>query len=158
MSWQLTDTNGVGVVRERYWLTFAPGEMRSCTSCHGINVDDQVHQPAPTNTPEALITLLNYWKTKVSIQPAIVTNQGAAYAQVTFTWRPAEAGVTYHVQESSDLLSWSDIATYSSADVTLSSTALEMSAVGSPDQEVTVRDTSGLGDGGRYMRVNVTQP
>ena len=26
LSWQLTDTNGTGVVRERYWLTFAPGE------------------------------------------------------------------------------------------------------------------------------------
>jgi hypothetical protein len=158
MTWQLTDTNGVGVVRERYWLTFGPGEMRSCTSCHGINVDDQVHQPAPTNTPLALVTLLNYWKSNVSIQPAIVTNGGSAYAQVSFTWRPAEPGVTYHVQESSDLRSWNDIATYSSGNIALSSTAAQISSVGSPDQIVTVRDMAGLASGGRFMRINVTQP
>ncbi len=158
MSWQLADTNGVGVVRERYWLTFAAGEIRSCTSCHGINVDDQVGVPAPTNTPQALITLLNYWKNNVSVQPAIVTNLGASYAQITFTWRPAEPGVTYHVQESDDLQSWTDIATYSSANTVLSSTAVEISRVGSPDENVTVRDIAGLAAGGRYMRINVTQP
>src|SRR6185369_15834095 len=27
LSWQLTDTNSTGVVRERYWLTFQPGEI-----------------------------------------------------------------------------------------------------------------------------------
>ncbi len=158
MSWQLADTNGVGIVRERYWLTFAPGEIRSCTSCHGINLDDQVHVPAPTNTPQALITLLNYWKSTVTIQPAIVTNQGANYAQVTFTWRPAEPGVTYHVQESGDLLSWADIATYSSTNIVLSPMAEEISKAGSPDESVTVRDLAGLADDGRYMRINVTQP
>ncbi len=47
MTWQLADTNGVGVVRERYWLTFAPGEIRACTSCHGINEHDQANHPAP---------------------------------------------------------------------------------------------------------------
>src|SRR5262249_1166792 len=41
LTWQLADTNGVGVVRERYWLTFASGEIRTCTSCHGINQTDQ---------------------------------------------------------------------------------------------------------------------
>ncbi len=76
MTWQLTDTNGTGVVRERYWLTFAAGEIRSCTSCHGINVEDQADVPAPTNTPLALVVLLNYWKTNVTVQPTVVTNQG----------------------------------------------------------------------------------
>ena len=69
MSWQLTDTNGTGVVRERYWLTFAPGEIRSCTSCHGINEETQANQPVPTNTPLALVQLLNYWTTNSSITP-----------------------------------------------------------------------------------------
>ena len=90
--------------------------------------------------------------------PDIVTNQGATYAQVTFTWRPAEPGVTYHVQESGDLKNWDDIATYSSSNIVLGSTAAEISRVGSPDENVTVRDISGLGNGPRYMRINVTQP
>ncbi len=61
-TWQLTDTAGAPVVRERYWLTFQPGEIRSCTSCHGINTTDQANHPVPTNKPEALRTLLKYWK------------------------------------------------------------------------------------------------
>jgi hypothetical protein len=34
---------------------FAPGEIRSCTSRHGINLTTQAGLPAPTNTPLALI-------------------------------------------------------------------------------------------------------
>ena len=29
MTWQLTDPAGAPVVRERYWLTFQPGEIRT---------------------------------------------------------------------------------------------------------------------------------
>ena len=62
MTWQLTDPAGAAVVRERYWLTFQPGEIRSCTSCHGVNTHDQAYNPAPTNKPEALRALLQAWK------------------------------------------------------------------------------------------------
>src|SRR5205823_6988384 len=41
MTHQLTDNSGTEVVRERYWLTYQPGEIRTCTSCHGINTTDQ---------------------------------------------------------------------------------------------------------------------
>ena len=61
MSWQLTDAAGVPVVRERYWLTMQPGEVRVCASCHGVNTKDQANQPAPSNAPQALRTLLSYW-------------------------------------------------------------------------------------------------
>ena len=61
-SWQLTDPQGTPVVRERYWVTFQPGEVRVCTSCHGINEKDQAGQTAPTNQPLALLELLQYWK------------------------------------------------------------------------------------------------
>jgi hypothetical protein len=37
LSWQTTDGAGTPVVRERYWLTFQPGEVRVCNSCHGVN-------------------------------------------------------------------------------------------------------------------------
>lgn len=64
LSWQLTKPNGEGVVRERYWLTFQPGEMRSCTNCHGLNSTDVVlRQPAPTNPPQALRDLLRWYRT-----------------------------------------------------------------------------------------------
>jgi hypothetical protein len=64
MSWQMTNSAGTPVVRERYWLTFQPGEVRVCSSCHGINTHDQLGQPAPQNSPEALRTLLRFWKSQ----------------------------------------------------------------------------------------------
>jgi hypothetical protein len=62
LSWQTTDPAGTPVVRERYWLTFQPGEVRVCGSCHGVNTNDQLGRPAPQNAPEALRTLLRAWK------------------------------------------------------------------------------------------------
>ena len=62
MTWQLTDAEGNGVVRERYWVTFQPGEIRVCTSCHGLNDPDQSQQTQPTNPPKALLTLLKHWR------------------------------------------------------------------------------------------------
>jgi hypothetical protein len=64
MTWQLTDSTGAPVVRERYWLTFQPGEIRSCSSCHGINQRDQAGNGTPTNPPEALRSLLRVWKSQ----------------------------------------------------------------------------------------------
>jgi hypothetical protein len=62
MSWQTTDTAGTPVVRERYWLTFQPGEVRVCGSCHGVNSRDQLGRSAPQNSPEALRGLVQAWK------------------------------------------------------------------------------------------------
>jgi hypothetical protein len=158
MTWQLADTNGVGVVRERYWLTFAPGEIRTCTSCHGINQTSQSGNVAPTNTPLALIDLLKYWKTNTAAVPSVASSQGFDYPQITFTRRPQESGVTYHVQASSDLANWSDIATYAGSNIVLSAYAKEMSRLGSPNESVTIRDTSGVSANMRFLRVNVTRP
>ncbi len=57
-SWQLLDHANSPVVRERYWLSFQAGEIRACTSCHGVNRKDQADKSAATNAPEALRTLL----------------------------------------------------------------------------------------------------
>lgn len=62
LTWQLTDAAGEGVVLERYWLTFQPGEVRVCTSCHGLSEYDQMHALAPTNPPQALQALLEQWQ------------------------------------------------------------------------------------------------
>ena len=63
LTWQLTDTAGEGVVRERYWVTFQPGEVRVCTSCHGLNETDQDGNGTPQNPPQALLELMAHWQT-----------------------------------------------------------------------------------------------
>ena len=159
MTWQLIDTNGTGVVRERYWLTFAPGEIRTCTSCHGINEETQANGPVPTNTPLALISLLNFWKTNTALTPAVTAAANTNYFQISFTHRPTESGVTYHVQASTNLLAWTDIATYSGSNSVLTAQALEVVRTGSPDESVTIRDLPGIkGYLRRYLRVMVTRP
>ncbi len=67
MSWHLTDPAGVPQVRERYWLTFQPGEIRVCASCHGLSSEDQTGAGVPTNPPEALRTLLQHWRSLNSL-------------------------------------------------------------------------------------------
>lgn len=71
MSWQMTDGAGTPVVRERLWVTFQPGEVRVCASCHGLNNVDQAGHPAPANTPDALVQLLQDWKSQLNIQPGV---------------------------------------------------------------------------------------
>jgi hypothetical protein len=50
------------VVRERYWIEYQPGEIRACDGCHGVNTTNQAGLPAASNTPQALIDLLNWWR------------------------------------------------------------------------------------------------
>jgi hypothetical protein len=62
LSWQLTGPDGAGVVRERNWLSFQSGEIRVCSSCHGVNKVSQTGHGEPTNAPLALRALLQEWK------------------------------------------------------------------------------------------------
>lgn len=62
LAWQLTDAEGTGIVRERNWITFQPGEIRVCAACHGLSDKDQAGQSTPINEPQALRTLLETWK------------------------------------------------------------------------------------------------
>lgn len=61
LTWQLTDAAGAPVVRERNWISLAPGEVRTCPACHGVNTMSQTGEPEPTNAPEALAALLRSW-------------------------------------------------------------------------------------------------
>ncbi len=70
LSWQLTSPGGAPVVRERYWITMQPGEIRVCGSCHGINSRDQANQLLPANQPEALRQLLSYWRVESTPPPS----------------------------------------------------------------------------------------
>ncbi|MBL7662122.1 hypothetical protein JNK13_05155 [bacterium] len=69
LTWHLTDDAGKGVVRERVWLTFQPGEIRVCASCHGVNNLDQTGSAAPINEPMALSELVQYIKNNFTPVP-----------------------------------------------------------------------------------------
>ena len=67
MAWQTTDANGTPVVRERYWISVKPGEVRACGGCHGVNTSDQAgHSPAQ-NMPQALKDLLDHWRSNTDL-------------------------------------------------------------------------------------------
>jgi Hydrazine synthase alpha subunit middle domain len=63
LTWQVTSPTGKPVIRERNWLTFAPGEIRTCASCHGVNSSTHNNLAEPINKPQALRDLMTYWKT-----------------------------------------------------------------------------------------------
>ncbi len=67
LAWQSVDGTGEGVVRERFWLSFQPGEMRACDGCHGINTANQEGGDAADNSPDALRSLLLHWLALSSI-------------------------------------------------------------------------------------------
>ena len=99
LTWQLTSPTTTPVVRERFWLSFQPGEIRTCTSCHGVNDRDQLNRPAPQNEPQALATLLAFWKgtpppPPTATPPSAPTNLTASVVsstQVNLSWTDASS-------------------------------------------------------------------
>jgi hypothetical protein len=78
ITWQLTGTNNNdSVVKERYWISFRPGEVRTCANCHGINANDQLGRGAPTNAPLALRQLLRLWRTNAASSYTLTVNNGS---------------------------------------------------------------------------------
>jgi hypothetical protein len=69
LTWHLLDNDAAKTsqIKERYWVTFQSGEIRTCANCHGINTSDQTGTLAnpvgsPINPPQALAALLKLWK------------------------------------------------------------------------------------------------
>ena len=92
LTWQLTNADGAGVVRERYWITFQPGEIRTCPACHGPSDRDQAGNLPVTNPPQALLTLLQQWKSQQGNQPIATptpTNTPVVMPVATPTKNPA---------------------------------------------------------------------
>jgi hypothetical protein len=108
MSWQLTDTNGNHVVRERYWVTFQPGEIRTCASCHGINTADQAGRPKPTNKPQALRELVRYWKTQTGYSKILSAARTNNSFRINVSAAPNRTNL---LEMSSDLNAWSPLLT-----------------------------------------------
>jgi hypothetical protein len=93
VSWQMLDGAGTKYqVKERYWVSFAPGEVRTCAVCHGVNTQDQAgNLGVPTNPPQALASLLAFWKTNnppgsmqhAAAAQSVMKNAGTAQLSVT---------------------------------------------------------------------------
>jgi len=62
LTWQSISPTGDPVVRERFWITLQPGEIRACDGCHGVNTRNQADLPRVEETAQALIELLQQWQ------------------------------------------------------------------------------------------------
>lgn len=79
LTWQTTEIDGTPAVRERYWLTLQPGEIRACTNCHGVNTHDVFGGPIPQNEPEALRALAAWWRDELAVpEPGAALSAAAA--------------------------------------------------------------------------------
>jgi len=84
LTWHLlaNDAAKTSQVKERFWVTFQKGEIRTCANCHGINTTDQAGAGRPTNPPQALLALLQQWKAN---HPAGTVQHTAAAASASNT-------------------------------------------------------------------------
>ncbi len=88
LSWQLTDPAGGGIVRERNWVSFQSGEIRVCTSCHGVNTRSQTGAPEPSNPPAALTSLLAEWQAQQGGEPVPTSPPATAIPTTAPTTAP----------------------------------------------------------------------
>jgi hypothetical protein len=102
MTWQLTGTNSNdSVVKERYWISFRPGEIRTCANCHGINGKDQIGRLPPSNPPLALREFLRLWKTNAASGYTLTVNNGSgggmfgAGSILSLIANPAPSGMAF---------------------------------------------------------------
>jgi hypothetical protein len=102
LTWHLTGTNNNdSVTKERYWVSFRPGEIRTCANCHGINDKDQLNRSAPTNAPLALRQLLRLWRTNAVNAYSLTVSNGSGEGKwgagsiLTLSANPAPPGTTF---------------------------------------------------------------
>lgn len=110
MSWQTTAPDGTPVVRERYWITFQPGEIRACPSCHGVNTRDQAGRGIPMNKPLALRDLLRQWKTQNQPDSVRIISGGIAAGAFRLNV-VGRAGVPNVIESTTDFSNWTPINT-----------------------------------------------
>jgi hypothetical protein len=142
MTWQLAAPDGESVVRERYWITFQPGEVRTCANCHGVNRGDQIGRPAATNPPLALREFLRHWKTNNVPLVGSETVANADYATITFKRQTAATNLTQQIDFSTDLVTWTPASTYSASGATQTGLFQEIVNIPGIFQTITLRATA----------------
>ena len=154
MTWQMTTPNGEPVVRERYWVTFQPGEIRTCANCHGVNRGDQLGRPAATNAPLALREFLRHWKSNNVPVVASETIANADFATITFKRQTAATNLTQRIDVSTDLITWLPASSYTSTGATQSGLLEETVNIPGPFQTITLRETASQnGEPKRFYRL-----
>lgn len=112
MTHQTTDPNGNHVVRERYWITYQPGEIRTCAVCHGLNTQNQSGGQLPTNAPAALRDLLRYWKSQTGYTKFLSVGPSNGVFAANISGPTTRATV---LEGTTDFQTWTPIATNSSS-------------------------------------------
>jgi hypothetical protein len=159
MTWQTTTPTGEPVVRERYWLTFQPGEIRTCANCHGVNRADQIGRPAATNPPEALRDLLRHWKANNIPVVASETISATQYPTITFKRQTAATTLKQRIDYSTDLNTWLPASSYTSSGGTHTGSLQEILNIAGDFQSITLRDTTAInGQPTRFYRVVTEKP
>jgi hypothetical protein len=160
MTHQLLGTNNESLVKERYWITYQPGEIRTCKSCHGINTADQAGNPPPLNKPQALYDLLEYWKIQNTPKAVVQTTGNSNYLAISFKRRIGVSNVTHTVELSSDLTNWQPGSYYSETNsVANSPSTSEVSRLGTNSETIVVRENLPLNaPAPAFMRVRVSSP
>ncbi len=102
LNWQLNDPQANAVVRERYWVTFAAGEIRTCASCHGSNPESPLVQAScPQNKALALNGLLTKWKADYTPAQAVLSSPQNNSMEQSFPlhleWQESEGAKRYLV-------------------------------------------------------------
>jgi hypothetical protein len=102
ITWSLIDSDLNAVVRERYWVTTQPGEIRVCASCHGTNDEALVNvDPAPQNKSQALRLLLQYWKTShMPLSPELISppsDSANIPLSIPFSWHSIAGAKKYQL-------------------------------------------------------------
>ncbi|MCI0540615.1 MAG: hypothetical protein L0Z50_35895 [Verrucomicrobiales bacterium] len=110
LSWQTTAPDGSPVVRERYWVTFQPGEIRACPSCHGVNTRDQAGHGIPMNKPMALRDLLRHWKSQTRPDSVRIVAGGIKAGAFRLNL-VGKAGVPNVIETTTDFSVWTPIGT-----------------------------------------------
>jgi hypothetical protein len=154
MSWQTTDGEGMPVVRERYWITFQPGEIRTCANCHGVNRLDQSGRAPSENPPEALRALLRHWKTNNAVVVGSTEVEGDTFGTVSFKRQIAATALKQRVEYSSDLQNWLMAAEYSATNSTHYGPFLEYLRIPGAMETITLRSTNTVAEEPqRFFRV-----
>lgn len=157
MTWQTTSPNGEAVVRERYWLTFQPGEIRTCANCHGVNRESQASLPPSTNPPEALRELLRHWKTNNQTTVGVATIGEAKFPTVTFKRQTAASSLKHKVEYSTDFETWLPASEYTGQGAEHKGPLLEFGRAAGAIETITLRDTAPDGFR-RFYRVLSERP